>query len=211
MEVQQQITVFGANGRIGRRIVADLQARNIKVVAAIHSNHSFTESETLSVIRTDIYDTDSVAEAIHGSTIVISALGSWGTKRKDVLTVGMTHIIPAMQQQSIARLISLTGAESRARGDTLGVVHRLMHFALHVMAPKILHDGEKHIELLAASNLDWTVVRSPIMSDKVSIGKGVRTLNRPYPWQLISRDYVVSAIVDCAIEGSWSKQAPFIV
>ena len=211
MNTNDQITVFGANGRIGQLVVAALQAQNIRVIAAVHSHHSFTESDSLRVVKMDIYDSESVARALQGSSIVISTLGSWGTKHKDVLTVGMTNIIVAMQQQSISRIISLTGAESRAPGDTLGLVHRAMHLTLGITAGKILRDGEAHITLLTGSQLDWTVIRSPIMSDSKRAGHGQLTLKRPYPWQLVGRHLVVDAIVSCAVDELWVKQAPFIV
>ena len=211
MNTNEQVTVFGANGRIGRLVVAALQAKHIRVVAAVHSHHEFAESDSLHVVKMDIYDSTSVAQALEGSGAVISTLGSWGTKRKDVLTVGMTNIIAAMQQQSISRIITLTGAESRAPGDKLGLIHRGMHLALGVMAGKILKDGEAHIGLLATSPLDWTVIRSPIMSNRKHAGRGLLTLNRPYPWQLISRHFVVDSIVSCVVDESWAKQAPFIV
>ena len=211
MNTNGQVTVFGANGRIGRLVVAALQAQNIRVIAAVHNRHVFTESDSLRVVKMDIYDSESVARALQGSNIVISTLGSWGTKRKDVLTVGMKNIVTAMQQQSISRIISLTGAESRAPGDKLGLIHRAMHLALSIMAGKILRDGEAHITLLANSQLNWTVIRSPIMSDSKRAGHGQLTLSRPYPWQLISRHCVVDSIVSCAVDESWVKQAPFIV
>lgn len=206
-----QVTVFGANGRIGRLVVDALQAQGYAVIAAVHGTHEFIESDALRVVKADIYDKASVMQAVQGSQVVMSTLGSWGTKRQDVLTVGMTHIIAGMQQHSIKRIVSLTGAESRAPGDKLGIIHRLMHTALGVMAPKILRDGEAHITLLSQSQLDWTVVRSPIMKDGETVGRGELSASRPYPWQFISRRYVVRAMVQCATDDLWLKQAPFIV
>ena len=210
MKNTRQITVFGANGRIGRLVVAALLKSNLTVIAAVHGQHQFDSNSNLKIVTADIYDPKSVDQAILGSDAVISTLGSWGTKRQDVLTAGMANIISSMQRQSISRIISLTGAESRAPGDKLGLIHRMMHLALGIAAPKILRDGENHIKLLAASDLKWTVVRSPIMTDRRT-GQAKLSFKRPFPWALISRDFVVAAIVKCAHDESWSKQAPFII
>ncbi len=205
-----QVTVFGATGQVGRRIVTLLLAHGVRVVAAVHGDNILPAHDRLTILAVDIYDADSVARALKGSTAVISALGSWGTKRQDVLTVGMKHIVAGMQAQSMMRLISLTGAEARATGDQLGLIHRLMHTALLVVASKILRDGEYHIGLLEVSELDWTVIRSPIMSNTDSVSAGVLSKSRPLPWQRISRQAVSMAMVQLLDDDGWNKQAPYI-
>jgi putative NADH-flavin reductase len=210
MEGPGQITVFGASGQIGRRVVGLLLERGYRVVAAVHGNSPLSEHEHLTVMTVDIYDAKSVEYALQGSDVVMSALGSWGTKRKDILTVGMQHIIPAMEKLQIRSIVSLTGADARAAGDKMEIIHRLTHIALGVVAPKILRDGEQHIALLEQSQLDWTVVRSPIMSSADNVGYGVLSLHRPLPWQRISRQYVAEAMVRSVEDDEWVRQAPYI-
>ena len=210
MEGPRQITVFGASGQIGRRVVELLLERGYKVIAAVHGHNPLPEHEHLTVVTVDIYDAVSVEQAMNGSSVIISALGSWGTKRKDILTVGMRYIIPAMEKLQIRRIVSLTGADARAAGDKMRIIHRLTHIALGVVAPKILRDGEQHIALLGQSQLDWTVVRSPIMSSADNVGYGVLSLHRPLPWQRISRQYVAEAMVRVIEDNEWARQAPYI-
>jgi putative NADH-flavin reductase len=206
----RQVTVFGANGRVGQLVVAGLLRRGYLVVAAVHNHSHLPTHDNLSVVPADIYDAASVERALEGSDAVISTLGSWGTKRKDILTAGMQHIIPAMEKQQITRIISLTGADARAAGDKMGVVHRLTHLALNMVAPKILRDGEQHITLLEQSQLDWTIVRSPIMSKGKSVGRGVLSTYRPLPWQRISYQYVAETMICCLEKDEWVRQAPYI-
>ena len=210
MKHPHQITVFGASGQIGRRVVALLLERGYKVVAAVHGHNPLPAHEYLTVMTVDIYDTASVERALHGSDVVMSALGSWGTKRKDILTVGVQHIIPSMEKLQIGRIISLTGADARAAGDKMGIIHRLTHLALSIVAPKILKDGERHIDMLQSSSLEWTIVRSPIMSSANNVGYGVLSLHRPLPWQRISRQYVAEAMVRSVEDDEWVRQAPYI-
>jgi putative NADH-flavin reductase len=210
MERHKQITVFGASGQIGRRVVELLLDRGYNVVAAMHGHNPLSDHEYLTVVPVDIYDAASVEQALEGSSVVISALGSWGTKRKDILTVGMQHIIPAMEKLQIRRIVSLTGADARAAGDKMGLVHQLTHIALGAVAPKILKDGEQHITMLENSSLEWTVIRSPIMSAANSVGYGVLSLHRPLPWQRISRQYVAEAMVRAIEDDEWVRQAPYI-
>lgn len=205
----QQVTVFGANGRVGRRVVAELLQRGDTVVAFVHSKTDLPPSDRLEVIYGDIYNPADVERALAGSRAVVSALGSWGTPGKDILTVGMTNIIPAMQHVGARTIVSLTGADARAPGDTLSLVHRLMHAFLMIVAPKIMMDGEQHITLLADSRLDWTVVRSPVMVNKTT-NKYQLGRRRPQPWRTIAYDLVAQAMVNSLQDRTWSRAAPYI-
>jgi putative NADH-flavin reductase len=207
--MSHQVTVFGASGKVGRLVVAELLARGDTVVAFVHREHSFPAHAGLTIVRGDIYNPEDVRVALQGSDIVISALGSWGTSKKDVLTVGMRHVIAGMQQHDSSRIISLTGADARAPGDHLSLVHRLTHLALGIVAGKVLRDGEQHIALLAASNLNWTVIRSPIMTSSRSKRYALGT-KRPLPWAMISRRAVALALVNQVAGEAWSRQAPYI-
>jgi putative NADH-flavin reductase len=209
--MSDQVTVFGANGRVGSLVVRELLTRGYIVMAFVHRSHQLPASERLKIIQGDIYNAEDVDRAIAGSTVVISVLGSWSAPKKDILTVGMTHIIASMQRHGISRIVSLTGAEARASGDDLSIVHRLMHTALRIVAGKVLTDGERHIQLLAQSGLDWTVVRSPVMSARQPSGiVNDLTMRRPLPWQLIPRRLVVQCTVDLINDTAWLRKAPYL-
>ncbi len=209
--MNQQVTVFGANGKVGSLVVKELLLRNYSVVAFVHHAHNFSAHEHLRIVQGDIYNANDVDAAVAGSAIVISTLGSWGTPKKDILTVGMGHIVASMSRHGSARLISLTGAEARAAGDSLSIIHRLMHAGLSVAAGKVLADGEKHIAILEKSGLDWTVVRSPIMTSKQPRGdRYTLSSNRPLPWRFIARRLVVLSMVDLITDTHWQQKAPYI-
>lgn len=205
----KQIIVFGANGRVGRLVVNRLVAQGYHVTAFVHSASGLAQDNTVQVIEGDVRDHAAVMEAIQGADAVISTLGSWGTSTKDILSSGMAHILPAMSEHGIKRIISLTGSEARASGDRLSPIHRLAHFGVTLAAGKILVDGEVHIKQLEASGLEWTVVRSPIMNSKGS-SDYVLSNERPFPWATINRQAVADALVDQLTEVRFVGMAPYI-
>lgn len=205
----KHITVYGANGKVGGLVVQGLLDRGHAVTAFVHRNSGLMPNDHLRIVEGDIHDVAVVESALEGADAVISTLGSWGTPTRDILMSGMTTIIPAMHRRGIKRIISLTGAESRAYGDKISVLHRVAHLGAAVIAGKILRDGETHIAQLEESELQWTVVRSPIMNDKGDAHYHWTT-KRPYPWQTINRQAVADAMVQQLNDSHYAGVAPFI-
>lgn len=204
------ITVFGANGRVGRLVVAEALDSGHKVTAFVHGINPFEENLNLTIIQGDIYSFNDVKNALMGNECVISTLGSWGTPNKDILSKGMSNIVPAMKELGINRIISLTGAGCRAYGFEASLLEKLSRVPLVVIAPKIVKDAEKHIKILYESNLDWTVLRSPVMNnkgDKMSY-KIVNTC--PMLWATINRESVSLALLDLVESENYNKLPLFI-
>lgn len=206
-----QITVFGATGKVGRLVVTEVLSRGHDVVAFVHSSSNLPKNKNLRVVNGDVYNPEAVAEAIKGSDAVISALGSWGTPNKDILKKGIENIIPAMEKYKVARIVSLTGHGANAPSDKFDPLHIMSRWMLVLLAPRILHDGEDHINQLAASNLDWTVLRSSLMVEHGNQNKFTLTLKRPLPLAMIHRKAVATSLVDLAENTDFNKQSPFII
>ncbi len=204
------IIVFGANGKVGTKVVAKLLDRGHNVTAFIYGKSSFPSNEKLHVVSGDVHNSENIEQAIAGCDVVISTLGSWGTKTKDILTAGMQNIIPAMQLHHVHRIVTLTGAGALAPNDKPTVIDRLNRWLLLRVARPILEDGEEHLRLLHESTLDWTTVRSPVMRERGKPGKYILGEEPPLPWATIVRDDVATALVELAENNQWDKKAPFI-
>lgn len=205
-----QITVFGASGRVGRQAVHEALARGHTVVGFVHSNTNFESDDRLRLYQGDIHDADAVAQSLQGSQAVISALGSWGTRTKDIVASATRAIIPAMQAQNISRIVSLTGTEAYASSDIKpSLLRKAAHAAAAVAAAKILRDGEDHIQLLEACDLDWTVIRSPAMTNSPRSAYKLTLTVKP-PWQTIPRRAVAKALIDQVEGPGYLREAPFI-
>lgn len=205
-----QITVFGANGRVGRLVVEEALKRNFTVRAFIHGNNPLTKNDNLQIIKGNIYNKNDVIMALDGSDSVISALGSWGTPNKDILSEGMKNIIPAMHNLNMNKIISLTGTGCKSSHDTPSILHSLNRLPLLVVAPKVLRDAEKHIKLLEESRLEWTILRSPVMNDAGNPRSFKITKKIPPPWAKINRKAVAIAMLDLLENSAETKKAPFI-
>ncbi len=205
-----KVVIFGASGRIGSRLVAEMLNRGHEVTAFIYGPNQFAEEKNLKVISGDIHNADDVAEAIAGNDAVLSALGSWGTKTKDILSSGARNIVAGMQKAGIKRVVSLTGADARDLGDKPNLTQRWTHIVFTFTAGKVLRDGEEHIRTYRASDLDWTILRSPVMSDKGKKGHYKLRNVLPAPQATIHREDVTKAMADLVMTRDYVKQSPII-
>jgi putative NADH-flavin reductase len=203
------ITVFGANGKVGRQVVDLALHAGHHVTAFVHNENPFDESPQLDVISGDIYNQQDVERAVRNSRAVISALGSWGTPNKDILSSGMKNIIPAMQKYKVERIVSLTGNVAKEPGETFPFTASIARKLLGVTAKKVIKDGEEHIRLLQQSNLDWTVMRSSVMTESGRSGYSLRL--RPLLFGTIHRSAVAKALLAQIESNEFLRKSPFIV
>jgi len=202
-----KILIFGATGKAGRVVAAEALARGHQVVAFVHKNAP-PEHPQLTVVRGDAHNTRSIAQAAEGCDAVISCLSSWGTPHKDVLASAMRAVIPALEANNVHRIVTLTGNIAKAPGETLSWFNRAVHGFLVTVAPKVAHDAEDHMALLAASNLNWTTVRSPVMVNGAS--NTYRLTSTVSIFGTITRQAIAACMLDLVTSDDWSKQAPLV-
>lgn len=205
-----KITIFGASGKVGSLAVERALELGFEVVGFVQGEPDVPDHKKLSYFQGDIHNTQAVQNALEGSEAVVSCLGSWGTPSKDILSAGMKNIVPAMQQHGIQRIVSLTGAAAHAPEDKHSFSMSASRIMLQVVDNQVLHDGEKHVQLLANSDLDWTVLRSPPMTNSGVASDYELTTRPPAPWKTINRESVAYAMLELVVSSNFNKAAPFI-
>lgn len=204
-----KVIVFGASGKVGRLVVQEAAKRGYHVTAIVFKEDNMEFPKGARVLQLDVHDGLLVHEALKGQEVVISALGSWGTSTKDILSAGMKNIVAAMKHEKIKRIISLTGADARFVEDQPPLTSRLARPLLKLIAPKILADGEAHLALLAASQLQWTVIRSPVMKDGNATAHKLNNRGCNV-WESVTRQTVVRVMVDEIENDQHIRQAPIL-
>ena len=205
-----KIIVFGANGRVGRLVVSKLLEKRHTVTAFVYGPHSLIKAPKLRIVEGSVESKSVVSDAVAGSDVIISTLGSWGTKNKNILSVGMSSILPAAKKHGVNRIISLTGADATFSDEKVNILRKLTRLILKIIVPRILYDAENHMVLLRNSAIGWTVVRSPVMSDKGIQNNYTLSRKPPKPWRSVLRVDVADAIVDIVEANNWKYEAPFI-
>ena len=162
-----RISVFGATGRTGRPLVEQALADGHEVVALARdpARLETLRHERLRIVRGDVLDAARVDEVVAGSDAVVSVLGHAKGSPKDVQTRGTENIVAAMERHGVRRLVSLTGAGVRDPKDEPKLVDRVFGLALRTLQRDVLEDGERHVQAIKRSGLDWVIVRGPRLTE----------------------------------------------
>jgi putative NADH-flavin reductase len=168
-----KIIVFGATGKTGREIVTQALAQGHSVTAFARNSEQLQGIDNLRVVQGDALDPVAVAEAISGHRAVLSALGARDLKKTDLLSRALPNILDGMRQELVTRLIVLGAAG--AQPDYGRYQNALTNILFWVGKTTLLRnpfaDQRAQERILASSEIDYTIVRAPRLTDDPSTGK----------------------------------------
>jgi len=169
-----KIAVFGASGRTGK-LFTELALKNgyeVKALVREPSRLGF-QHPNLQVIQGDISSPIKVEETINATEVVIDLIGPGKGSLPDLQRTATRHIIQAMKQNEVKRLIVLASLPFGIldENDKPAFMSRVMMVLVKNLMGAMVEDAREHIDLIKQSDLDWTVVRAPGLSDQSSQGK----------------------------------------
>lgn len=204
-----KLVVFGASGRTGRALVQQALQRGHDVTAFARRADRLSDLPGgARVVEGDVYDAVTVRRAVAGSEAVLMALGHTKTSAPDVLETAARHVIVAMEAAGVRRLVTVMGAGVQLPGEQRGLGGRFMVGLMRLFARKLLHDAQIHVDLVANSGLDWTVVRPPRLTNGPHTGRYRSGNLRLGPFHKISRADVADFMLRLVEEGTYIGEAP---
>lgn len=160
------ITVFGATGQVGKRVVAQALAMGFSVKAFGRNIENLIDKDlrnnNFEAIQGHLFDEHEVLNAIKGSDAVVSTLGGSFDGTDKTRSLGIKNIIKQMKEAHVSRIIALGG---------LGVLNAengsyLLNDPSYPELYKAV--GLEHLQaylFLKESNLNFTFVCSPNIID----------------------------------------------
>ena len=212
-----RIAILGASGRTGAHVLRRALEAGHEVVAfarapsKIGVRHERLTVRTLDLTRGDAAEI--LADGLAGAGAVISALGPDSKGKPPVMAAAAEAVLAAARRAGTGRLVWMTGAGVKLERDAPSLVRSVVRGIMSLAAGEVLRDSEAAARLIAASDLDWTIVRAPMLSDDPPSGRLEASRNPPRPAAL-SRDEIAGFLLDCAAAaaepGRWSKASPFL-
>jgi putative NADH-flavin reductase len=168
-----QLTIFGASGATGRRLVEQALDAGHTVTALTRRPDRMPPRAGLRVVGGDVADPGAVEATVAGSDAVLSALGvSYSRKPISVYSQGTSNIIAAMHRQGVKRLVVVSSAplDSAYRAsDSLLFTRVLEPLFMRRPGRTTYQDMRRMESLVQASDLDWTIIRSCWLFDAAEV------------------------------------------
>jgi putative NADH-flavin reductase len=159
-----KILIFGASGATGQKLVS--QALNDDhVVTAFVRNPSKLQAhnDRVRIFKGDVNNYQSVMAALQNQQAVISALGAASPFKRDFTLInGIQNIVTAMVKGDPKRLIYQSFLGVREGRRELGF---LINKVLPIPLRNIILDHESKESIIVNSNLNWTIIRCPMLTN----------------------------------------------
>ena len=203
-----KLALLGGTGRTGRLLIdmALVQGHSLKVLA--RDPQQLKRHASLEAVQGDARAPDAYAELLAGTDAVLCALGpvkgdSVKGDASGVMTLAAQHLIQFMPEGGVRRLVTLTGAGVARPGDRPKLPDRIIRTLLRLMQPDVLADSVRHVRLICASDLDWTVVRAPMLigGPAAALKVGMVGDIRPRVTRASTARFMLDALEDRALIG----------
>jgi len=161
------IALFGATGKTGSIILQKLieQEAGISVLVRLPSKLGDLPLN-IKIIEGSILDSDKVYQTIEGCDAVICVVGHVKGTSENMQRDGIKNIIAAMDKLKAKRLVTLTGSGVFTKGDSASLFDKIMRFMVKTITPSRFNDGANMSEIIKQSNLDWVIVRAPLITNE---------------------------------------------
>lgn len=207
------ITIFGGTGATGQLLINKALQSGYTVTAFVRTPTKISvQHHNLKIVKGELTDIDKIDEAIKNAEAVISVLGPYPKTKGLVIADGVKNIIESMKKNGVKRLIAIATPSFKDKNDKFQ-----FGFAYGVfMIKTILRHTYNNIVLtgkyISESDLDWTIVRLPMLSNKPATGK----LNIGYTGEgkvdlfSLSREDLANFLIQQIDNKTYIKKAPII-
>ena len=191
-----RIVVIGAAGATGRLVVEHGLARGHEVVALARRAPEIAGPAPTSVVEGDARSDVTLKQALEGADAAISELtipsGDEDTTQLSDAT------------RAIARRMVMTGPSRLIVTANTTIFHdREVHDPYRVLAA----EHRRNLAMLRGSDLAWTVLAAPFLTDGAAAGSYEAVIEGPPPGKSIARSDFANAALDGLGFDDWVRRA----
>src|SRR5919204_2628503 len=163
-----RLAIFGGTGTVGSELLRQTLEAGHEVTALVRTPSRLgIEQSRLTVVQGNVKDPPAVKQTLTGCEAVLSTLGASGKDDPDTRRAGTANIMAAMHEAGIRRLVLMGGFHLHFPGDPGNLGQKLIVPILR-LSRNLVDDTTAMGVVVQASDLDWTMVRSP----RVVCGRG---------------------------------------
>jgi putative NADH-flavin reductase len=160
-----RLVVVGANGRTGRILTQRALERGLEVTALVlESSEADAPREHLRVVHGDILVPGSLPSALEGQDAIVSLVAPHPRRNGRVYVEGTRNLADAAAAAGVRRLVVVSAEGAGVSPTRLPLFYRLV-LRIPVVARLYPDIAQMETDLMARTDVDWTVVRAAILSD----------------------------------------------
>jgi putative NADH-flavin reductase len=177
------LTIFGATGATGLILTNRALAAGHDVTAVVRdaARLPIPAHARLHVVAASVMDPASIAPAVDGAHAVVSAVGPRGTGPTTVIRDSTRSIIEAMYKTGARRFVQVSGSIVADKGESPYMRYLVKPVARGTFLRHVCADMRAGEEEIRQSDLDWTIVRPPALTDKPATGTYRLAIDRNLP------------------------------
>ena len=199
-----KVIIFGATGKTGQHTWRQALEQGHEVTLFVRSVEKIdsVDSSCLHVVQGDVFEADSVAKAVANHDAAIVCLGSSNLRDKTTLTVGTKHVVDGMICHNVKRLVIVSAAGVEESWAQISWFSRLL---FKTLLRNVFSDHKTQEALVKQSPLDWTIVRSAVLTDQPASGD--YTASNTAAIRRISRADLADFLVKQVTDKTYMQQA----
>lgn len=161
------VALLGATGMVGEYLVEAALRRGYTVRALARTPAKLAQfGSRITIITGDARDPAVIRKLLHGSDAVISALGpvkADGDASRFINTTVTRNVLEAMPAEDISLYIAVSGAAVVMPSDNRNLLGWWIRTLAQIGLRGALQDKQAEYALLADSDIDWILVRCPLI------------------------------------------------
>ena len=213
--VMTRILVIGGSQGIGLAVCRAAVAKGLRVRAMSRKGRLPADiGSSCEAVIGDARNADDVAGALAGIDVVVQALGvppslDFILKPVTLFSEATRVLLPAMTKAGVVKLVAVTGFGS---GDSHGAINILQRLPFRLIFKNAYDDKSIQEAMIAASELDWLIVRPGVLMNCPSNGN-YKVLTRPSEWRngIVARADVADFIVHRIQADTLNREKPVII
>jgi len=204
-----KVAILGGSGKAGRFLVKQVSEAGYQIRLLLRNPEKLKLSwERIEFLQGDARDFPAIKSLLQGCDAVLSTLGQ-PKGEAPIISIATGHVLTAMRELGIRRYILTRGASVDAPGDHKDFYTKIPTKLIQWTFPAYWADWQKELALLLESDVEWTLVRLPIIVEEPVAGDVKVNLER-LPGKKINGTALANFLVTQLADKQYVRKAPFI-
>lgn len=213
MNTYHKIAVLGGGGRTGKFVVEKLLSEGFSIKVLLRNTTQFLVDfaeylDRIEIVEGNAIDEKSIIELLSGSDAVLSTIG----QRKDepmVCAKATEYILDNMKSANIERYIVVSGFNIDTPDDEKSPQTVEASEWMKTNFPEASADKQQVYQLLSESDINWTMVRLPLIEYHSFPGR-IKVSLADIPGEKIGAGDIAAFMVGQLYDTTYLGKAPFI-